>query len=233
MTGDPPDTPMSRVRAFWRRTLRGPGTGARLEVYEELAPTLAAGIGVREALHMSADRHRGAKRRMLDLLADGLERNVPLSETMRTNPEVFTPIEAALVATGERSGRIDAAFADAAVQLERTRKVRNRIIQAIAYPVLLVHCFILMCSLVRMFGGGSFLAIALPSLLAFWGGLFVLASVHAACAGRAGYARFVVALPVIGRVVRAGALARFFRSFAVLHGAGVAYEECLLVGANA
>jgi type II secretory pathway component PulF len=233
MTGDPPETPSDRVRAFWRRTLRGPGAGARLEVYEELAPTLGAGIGLREALHMSADRHRGAKRRMLDLLADGLERDVPLSETMRKNPDVFTPIEAALVATGERSGRIDAAFGEAAAQLERARRVRNRVIQAIAYPVLLVHCFILMCSLVRMFGGGSFLSIALPSFLAFWGGLFALASIHAACAGQAGYARLVVRLPVIGRVVRAGALARFFRSFAALHGAGVAYDECLRVGADA
>ena len=233
MTGDPPDTPLSRVRAFWRRTLKGPGVGARIEIYEELAPTLSAGIGIREGLHFAADRHGGSKRRLLDLLADGLERDVPLSETMRSNPDVFSAVETALVATGERTGRMDAAFRAASAQLERSRGVRNRIIQAVAYPVLLIHCFIMMCSLVRMFGGGSFLAIALPSFLAFWGGLFVLTSLHVACSRDARYSQMLAAVPLVGRVVRAGALGRFLRCFAALHGAGVAYEECLRLSADA
>jgi type II secretory pathway component PulF len=233
MSADPPPTPLSRVRAFWRRTLRGPGVGGRIEIYEELAPTVGAGIGIREALDACADRHGGAKRRALMLLADALARDVPLSETMRAHPETFSAVEAALVATGERTGRLDAAFRAAAAQLERSRGVRNRIVQAVAYPVLLVHCFILMCSLVRMFGGGSFLGIALPSFVAFWGGLFVLTSVHVALSRDARYSQILASLPVAGRVVRAGALGRFLRAFAALHGAGVAYEDCLRLSAEA
>src|SRR5262245_18888213 len=233
MTGDPPDTPLARVRAFWRRTLRGPGVGARIEIYEELAPTVGAGIGIREALDAGADRHGGAKRRALLLLADGLARDVPLSETMRASPETFSSVEAALVATGERTGRLDAAFRAAAAQLERARGVRNRIVQAVAYPTLLVHVFILMVSIVRASRNGSFFGSALPSFAAFWGGLFLLISGHVALSRSARYSQAIASLPVVGRVVRAGALGRFLRAFAALHGAGVSYEECLRLAAEA
>ncbi len=222
-----------RVRTFWRRTLRGPSPGARIEIYEELAPTLGAGIGLRQALRATAERHRGLKRRTVELLAAGLERDVSLSETMRANPDSFTRIEAALISTGERTGRLDVAFRGAAAQLERARGVRNRLLQAIAYPLLLVHCFILMCSVVRMFGGGSFVLTLVPSLIGFWGAVFVLASLHAANADRAAYARLIQRIPIVGRVVRAGALARFARALAALHGGGVPYDESLRVAAEA
>ena len=224
---------MTRVRTFWRRALLGPSPGARIEIYEELAPTLGAGIGLREALRTTAERHGGIKRRTVELLADGVDRDVALSETMRANPDSFTPIEAALLATGERTGRLDVAFRGAAAQLERTRGVRNRLLQAVAYPLLLVHCFILMCSVVHMFGGGSFLLVFVPSLVGFWGTIFVIASLHAANADRPGYARFVHRIPIVGRVVRAGALARFARSLAALHGGGVPYDESLRAAADA
>lgn len=233
MTGDPTETPLSRVRAFWRRTLRGPGVGARIEIYEELAPTVGAGIGIREALAASAGRHGGAKHRALTLLLDGLGRDVPLSETMRRSPDAFSGLEAALVATGERTGRLDAAFRAAAAQLERTRSVRNRIVQAVSYPMLLVHCFILMVSIVGAANGHSFVKTALPSFAAFWGGLFLLTSIHVALALEATYANVLAAVPIVGRVVRAGALGRFLRSFAALHGAGIAYEDCLRLSAAA
>jgi type II secretory pathway component PulF len=224
---------MTRVRTFWRRALLGPSPGARIEIYEELAPTLGAGIGLREALRSTAERHGGTKRRTVELLAAGLERDVAPSETMRANPDSFTPIEAALLSTGERTGRLDIAFRGAAAQLERSRGVRNRLLQAVAYPLLLVHCFILMCSVVRMFGGGSFILTLLPMLIGFWGTIVVIASLHAANADRPGYARFLHRIPIVGRVVRAGALARFARSFAALHGGGVPYDESLRVAADA
>jgi type IV pilus assembly protein PilC len=233
MNGTPPDTPLERVRAFWRRTLRGPGLGARIEIYEELAPTVGAGIGIRQAIAFAADRHGGAKRRALDLLGDGLERDAPLSATMMRHPDVFSPVEAGLVATGERTGRLDAAFRSASEQLERARGVRNRIVQAFAYPVLLVHCFILMVSIVRSFREGSFFGTAIPWIAAFWGVLVLTASAHAALSRSPAYAQTLAALPLIGRVVRAGALGRFLRCFAALHGAGVAYEDCLRISADA
>ena len=233
MTGDPPDTPIDRVRAFWRRTLRGPGVGARIETYEELAPTVGAGIGIREAVHFAADRHGGAKRRMLDLLADGLERDVPLSATMLRNPDVFSAVEAALVATGERTGRLDAAFRAAAAQLEKTRATRNRIIQATAYPFFVLHIFVLTLSIVRASGGHSFLATALMLLAVIWGTLLGVVSVHAAIADSPSYARFLGHLPVIGTALTSAALTRFSRAFAALHGAGMTYDESLRIAAEA
>jgi type IV pilus assembly protein PilC len=90
-----------------------------------------------------------------------------------------------------------------------------------------------MCSVVRMFGGGSFVLTLVPALVAFWGTIILVASLHAANADRPGYARFLHAIPIVGRVVRAGALARFARSFAALHGGGVTYDESLRIAADA
>jgi type IV pilus assembly protein PilC len=222
-----------RVKAFWRRVLVGPGEARRIELYEEFAPMLTAGIGIRETLRSCADRHGGAKRRAVDLLADGIDRDVDLSKTMRAHPEIFTPLEAAMVATGERTGRLDAAFRAAAAQLERSMAVRNRLFQALAYPTLVVHCFILMVSLVGTFQGGSFLALALPSFGLLWGGTILLVSAHAALRDSPAYARLVSRLPVIGRVVRSSALARFSRAFAALHGGGISYDESLRTAADA
>src|SRR6185369_14642803 len=125
-----------RVRSFWRRVLHGPSDGARIQIYEELAPTLTAGIGLREALRSTADRNSGAKRRAVLLLADGVDNNVALSAVMRANPETFTAIEAALVETGERTGRMDTAFRAASAQLERAKAVRARMWQSVSYPLL-------------------------------------------------------------------------------------------------
>jgi len=224
---------IARVRTFWRRTLFGPSAGARIEIYEELAPTLAAGIGLKEALHSTADRHSGAKRRAVELLADGLDRDVAMSATMTANPETFTTLEAALVQTGERTGRLDVAFRAASAQLERAKNVRARMLHAVSYPLLLVHCFILMCSLVRMFQGKSFLALALPSFALLWGGIIFVASFHAARADAESYARKLRRVPLLGPVLRVGSLARFARVFAALYGGGVPYDEALVVAGQA
>jgi type II secretory pathway component PulF len=233
MTPPPDDGAVRRMLSFWRRTVRGPSLGARIAIYDELAPTVGAGIGVREALHATAARHGGAKRHAVELLAEGLARDVPLSETMRANPDHFTPMESAVVSTGERSGRLDVAFRGASAQLDRAKNVRDRMLQAVAYPLVLVHCFILMCAIVASFQGRSFLAIALPSFVLFWGVVLGSVSAHAALRDRRGYARALHRLPVVGRVVRAGALARFARAFGALHGAGVPYGEALRVAADA
>jgi type II secretory pathway component PulF len=224
---------LSRVRTFWRRTLRGPSPGARIEIYEELAPTLTAGIGVRQALRMTADRHRGAKRQAVELLADGVDRDVPLSATMREHPETFSPIEAALVATGERTGRLDTAFRAAAAQLDKARATRNRIIQACAYPLFLVHALVATVGMVQMFAGGSFLAVVVPAYLIIWGGLAAVATAHAALSGSPGYQRFLERIPVAGAVVKTSAMTRFARAFAALHGAGMTYDESLRIAADA
>jgi type II secretory pathway component PulF len=236
MTSPTDDGALARIRVFWRRALVGPPIGARIEIYEELAPTLAAGIGVREALRAVVDRHRGAKRRAAECLAHSVERDVPLSETMRANPDTFTAIEAALVATGERTGRLDVAFRGAAAQLERRRSTANRLIQVCVYPLILVHVMLVIMPLgiiAAARGFGAYLAFVVPALLVCWGALFVAASVHAALAAHPAYARFVERIPVVGRVTRAAALARFARSFAALHGAGVSHDEALGVAAEA
>ena len=227
-------SPIGRACSFWRRVLRGPSPSARLLLYEELAPTMAAGIGIREGLRLTADRNRGAGRRAVELLESGLNLDVALSATMRAHPDVFSPIEAALVATGERTGRLDAAFRSAAAQIERERAMRNRLLQAFLYPLFLVHALVLMVGVLRMTAGnGSFVAFVLTAFAVLWLAILGSATLLAAFSGEPAFARAIGRVPVIGTAVRRAALARFARSFAALHGAGVGYEDCLRTSAAA
>ncbi len=224
------------VKRFWRRVLRSPSPRARIEVYGELAPLVAAGIGVRDAVRREAERHSGAKRRLLAALDDGLARDVPPSETMRAHPEVFSALEAAIVATGERTGRLDVAFREAARQIERAKATRDRTIQACIYPLFVLHFLIAgmtLGTIAASRGMGAYFAFVVPTLALLWGAILGAVSVHAGLAPRPGYERFLRALPVVGRIRRASGLARFARAFSALHGAGVPYDACLRTAADA
>ena len=235
MTDEPPGGALRRVRTFWGRILSGPPAAARIEIYEELAPSLAAGIGVREALDLAAGRHAGKKRRAVDLLADGVARDVPMSETMRGHPEAFSVLEAAILSSGERTGRLDVAFRTAAAQLDRQRATQNRLIQACTYPFVLLHCLILIPSLgliLPQHGLLGWLAFVIPALATLWLVLLGGISFVAAYSDRPAFARFAARIPIVGRAVTSSAIARFARSLGALHGAGVTYDESLRIAAE-
>ncbi len=228
--------PRKRAAAFWRRVLSGATPRARLDLYTEIASMTAAGIAVRQALRFIAERQHGARRRLAQALSEPAERGESLSSGLRAHPELFPPIETELVAAGERTGRVDAAFRATAAQVERTLALRNRVISAALYPLFLVHFGIVVLSipLVGMQRGlGAWLLFVVPVLLLLWGALGAAVTAHVAFAESPRYGRALFAVPVLGRALRAAALSRFLRALSALHGAGVQFDEALLAAGAA
>lgn len=220
------------IAAFWRRSLRGPTARTRMLLYDEIAPSLGAGVGLRQSLEGARARHGGrGRRRALDALAGAAASGTSLAEAMRAEPDVFSPLETALVAAGERTGRLDAAFRAASAELSKARAASSRTLQASLYPLFLAHFFVLVpLPLAR---GASVTGFALPLLAALWAAAAGLTSLHVGLRGSRGYAAALARIPVVGGLRRAGSLARFARCLAALHASGSSHGESVRLAADA
>lgn len=221
-----------RVTAYWRRVFSGPGPARRQALYEELASMVRAGIGLREALGSLLDHVGNRDAAFLSPLARTVDRGEPLAPAMRADPDMYTALEASLVASGERSGHLDDALRSLAQQMERRVRLRNSVIGASLYPAIVVHVGILLPTypiivLVMKAGAGTYWAFVLLSLTLFWGSLIGGLSYHGAQSGTAAYGRRLARLPVIGAAAKSAALARFCRAFGALHGSGCGMDVAL------
>jgi general secretion pathway protein F len=172
---------------------------------------------------------------MVLALGVAVDRGEPLAPEMRGHPQLFSPLEIALVATGESSGRLDSSLRTLAAELERGKKLRNRLLQVGLYPVLLLHAALIIPTLGMVwapYGFGAYLTVVLTGLLLFWGTLAALASAHAVFSRSAGYGRVLLRLPGLGAALLDTAVARFSRALSVLHGAGLPLHRCVFEAAE-
>lgn len=119
-----------------RRRLRGAGTTTLAT--RQLATLLQAGLPLDEALAALAEG-AGARLRPLALaLRARVMEGASLSVAMAQFPGHFDALYQATVAAGERSGRLDAALLRLAGHLEQRDAMRHQLLAALAYPLLLV-----------------------------------------------------------------------------------------------
>ncbi|MCE9634345.1 MAG: type II secretion system F family protein [Planctomycetes bacterium] len=215
--------PWSEAKIAWRRWLQGPGLNARMFLYEELASLTGAGIAMREAVRDLAARSSGRRRRALEGLDHDLARGLTPGAAFMSRPESFAPVEAHLIASGERTGRYDRAFRDAAAEVERARKTQSKVLRAVAYPLFLLHFALLVPAyaiLRQKTGPLTAQVVVCLALLAFWGLVVGGITLHLARRGRPAWGRAVATFPLFGEPARHAALARASRVAAALQDAG-------------
>jgi len=211
---------------------------------QELSVLLQAGIPLLEAL--STLREKDASAAALDGVIAALREGRPLSAALADAPQDFDALFVALVAASERNGQLVATLRDHAAYLAWSQALRARLVAAAVYPLLLlaaggaVILFLLLYVLPRFAGVFDGLGHELPAASQALMSLGVAAHAHpvaalsiAAClplaawlAWRSAAARQQVAAllwrsPFIGPRLRVLALARLYRSLALLLGAGV------------
>lgn len=228
--------PVLAASLWWRRRLFAPGGSARSRLYHEIASLTGAGIGVREALDRLERQHGGRSRRLLEPLVRAVHAGAPLAPAMEARPDLFPPLETALVATGERSGRLDRAFAAASAHAETSHRRSRRLVLSVVYPVFLLHfgVIVMPIGIIGLQRGlGAYLAFVVPVLTSFWLACLLVTTLHAALHPRPSYAAFLRAVPILGRTLRAAALGRFCRALAALHGSGIGLDQALATAAAA
>jgi len=203
------------------------------ELVRELRRFAAAGLTVKDALIALAEAagRLGAVAR--GLLAD-IEAGASLGEAMSKRPRAITPVYAALVEAGERSGRLVEALDTALLDIEHTRELRRTLLRQSAYPlaVLALALFLPPLSLALTFGRlpsyfGRNVALTIVVLLVV--ALIVLGPrvFPRGTALRRAYERLLLGVPFLRRTIVDSALWRPLHLEGALLAAGLSFEESL------
>jgi len=224
----------------------------------QLATLVNSGMPLEETLQAVAQQTEkprtqsillGVRARVMEghTLADGLEEF----------PQAFPEIYRATVSAGEQSGHLDAVLERLADYTETRQALRQRITNALVYPIVLVLmslgiiAFMLSYVVPQVVGvfettGAELpiltrLLIGISDFLREWWWLLIL-GVMALSFGvwrllkiegpRRRYHRLLLRLPVIGRITRGVNTARFTRTLSILAGSGVPVLEALKISAE-
>ncbi len=129
-----------RATAWWKLA----GGKERMKPHEvmlftaELSDLLAAGMTLGNALNCLAGRSDSAEAIVAADLRDRIIRGESLSSAVRAHPDTFPPLYGNMLRAGEASGAISEVLLRLSEHYERTTAMRSRIIQALAYPVIVL-----------------------------------------------------------------------------------------------
>jgi type IV pilus assembly protein PilC len=221
--------------------------------FRQLSTMINAGLPLVQCFELA---EKGAeKKAMIKLLKDvrnGLEGGSPLGETMRRFPKEFDRLTCALVEAGEQGGILDTILLRLCEYKEKSLALKAKIKSAMVYPVaIMVVAFIvtaiLMIFVIPVFGemfadfgadlpGPTKITMAISdAFVEYWyvvfgapiALVFGIRAIYQTPQGRFQLDKLLLNLPVIGDVLRKGAVARFCRTFSTLTAAGVPILDSL------
>lgn len=237
---------------------RGLG-GAQLALLtRQLATLIGAGLPIDEALGALSEQAENERQRALTVsLRARVMEGAGLAQAMAEFPDAFPEIFRATVAAGEQSGRLDDVLHKLADYAESRDALSQRILAALAYPLLLTLVAVAVVSglltwvvpqIVGVFQNlhqtlplATRVLIALSAFLRGWGWLILLALVAAVIAARVSlrsealryrWHALLLRLPLVGRLTRAANTARATRTLALLAGSAVPLLDALGIAAQ-
>ncbi len=224
----------------------------------QIATLVHAGIPLEEALAVVGEQNdtpriksiiMGVRARVMEghSLADGLG----------DFPKAFPELYRATVSAGEQSGHLDAVLERLADYTESRQELRQKVMNAMIYPIVLTVLALGIVSLMLVYvvpkvvgvfentgqqlPGLTISLIALSDFMRDYG-LVVIALVAGLVwaarrilrqpGPRRKFDAFLLRLPVIGKLVRGYNTARFTRTFSILSGSGVPILESLKISAE-
>jgi len=260
-TGNSPSEPASRTPASTAEAPRPHGRISRKEVSgftRQMATLLAATIPIPRALDGLAEQEQNEALSMVikEISAD-VKRGDPFSRALSRYPKLFSGLYASMVQVGEESGQLDTVLDDLADFLEDQDEMRGEVVSAIAYPSfvlglgVLTTVVLLTFVMPRLLGIMTDLTEALPlptrillglsefcsqwwhlSTIVLIGGSIAFYRWTASPDGRVVFDRWRLSWPIVGRLFKAAALARFSRTLGTLHRAGVSLLRALDIVRN-
>jgi general secretion pathway protein F len=104
----------------------------------ELSVLLGAGLTLDRALTVCLENvQRAELKRLLGEMRGRIVEGMPLSQAMREAHGLFSPMACAMAEAGAASGKLDLSLARLAETLERAAALRQTIVSALVYPILL------------------------------------------------------------------------------------------------
>jgi MSHA biogenesis protein MshG len=179
------------------------------------------------------------------------------ASSLRRHPQVFSPFYISMVRVGEMTGALEETFLRLFNHLEFEKEMRERVIQAIRYPIFVVIVMIVALFVINLFvipafakifagfhaelplmtrillGFSNFMVQKWPYLVAVAAGAVMSFRMWVATtAGRYRWDHLTLRIPIAGKIVLKATLARFARSLSISLKSGVPVVQALSVVAQ-
>jgi MSHA biogenesis protein MshG len=213
----------------------------------QLHTLLKAGVPIMQGLRSLRDSaHNPALAKVINDLVESLDSGLELSAALRRHPKVFSNLYISMVQVGETTGGLAEALLQLASYLDRERDTRDRIKQAMRYPLTVIGAIVIAMFIINIMVIPTFakvyanfraelpfvtrLLVAVSSFFErYWGwmavglvGLLVWLRLHIKSPeGRYRWDKLKLDVPIVGSIFRNAALARFTRTLAIALRAGV------------
>ncbi len=233
-----------QLLAFMRR----PSSADVAVMTRQLATLVRAGVPLVESISALVDQvEKESLVRVLTALAENLKEGTAFADTLSQHPKVFPPLYVNMVAAGEASGTLETVLERLADFMEGQARLKGKLISALAYPVLMtIIATILVAALMvgvvpkvtSMFESlqqelpwyTALLIFVSQTLASYWwlilgmvgGAIYSFRRWRTTPKGRLTWDRFVLRVPIFGRLNLLVAVARFSRTLSTLLASGVA-----------
>ncbi|MCF7954900.1 MAG: type II secretion system F family protein [Phycisphaerae bacterium] len=244
-----------------KKSKTGIGRTELLLFNQQLASITKAGIPIERGLReLAADVSSPSMRKMITAIAAELEAGASIDEAIEKRQRSFPPLYSRILKAGIRTGRLSEMLTNLNRHLEMGAKTKRIILEALAYPlVVLFFAITIMASLfifviptfaevLSDMGDGArlpwltqqTLEVAnniIPILITFVAFVISIIVIFAMLSTNAAGRRFKEAMfmkiPVLGRLYHSSILARMSEAMALLVSSGCDMGECLRLSSGA
>lgn len=224
----------------------------------QLADLLEGGLTLYQALDTLAKQTENkAFSRIIQDIRDSVREGNPLSDTLQNYPRIFNSLYISMVRSGETGGMLDSVLIRLAEFSEREQALRSRVRGALTYPFFLASFGVITIGVLVVFVvpklAGIFsdfgqalplptrILMAVSHFMTNWWWLLAIFFALAAgifnqqkksSEGRFFIDRWKLRLPILGRLILIGELARLSRTLSTLFGSGVPVLKSLEIGTD-
>jgi type IV pilus assembly protein PilC len=245
------------ARGIGNITFGGVSTAVLAEFTRQLSTLQDAGLPVLRSLKILYEQERaGVLKDTLAGVAEEVEGGATLSEAMARHPKAFNRLYVNMVQAGEAGGVLDVILQRLAEFMEKAQRLRRRVIGAMIYPTAVITFSVMIVMGIMIVVVPKFKDVfkdfkttlpamtmglmAVADFLAFHYGWTLVAGTPAgawlavkligkSAAGRLALDTLKLRLPIVGRILRKTAVARFARTLGTLLAAGVPILEALAI----
>lgn len=227
-------------------------------ITRQLATLVAAALPIESALLAVAEQcDKPRLKNMMMSVRSKVVEGYSLAEGLAEFPHVFDHLFRSMVAAGEKSGHLDQVLNRLADYTEQRQHMRNQILMASVYPIVMVVVSLLVIGILlaavvpKITEQFEHMGQQLPALTRFMisasdtvqqHGIWVLIVLLLAIVGwqrmlakpkyKLSYDRRILRVKVIGRIVNSVNTARFARTLSILNASGVPLLEAMRISAD-
>ncbi len=111
----------------------------KVTFYRLLATMVNAGLTVLQALKILRDEQKNpVMKKIQNTMIQGIQSGNSLSDALKLFPKSFSDSEIAMIESGEKTGKLNAALLQLATQIEKLSSLSKKLIWALIYPAMII-----------------------------------------------------------------------------------------------